>query len=89
MAKWRKRQDPGYDEFVKAVRKRDKNKCQMPGCKKRRKLQVHHILEYSKYVYLRTDPGNAILLCESCHKSIKGKEMYYSQLFNSIINAKR
>lgn len=89
MAKWRKRQDPGYDEFIKAVRKRDKGKCQMPGCKKRRKLEVHHVLPYSVYSQLRVDPSNGITLCKDCHHSIKGKESYYAQLFTSIINAKR
>ena len=35
--------DPIYKDFRKSVLKRDKFKCQMPGCKNKKNLQVHHI----------------------------------------------
>ena len=82
---WKKRNDFGYSEFREAVLKRDKRKCQMPGCNSKTKLQVHHILEYSKFSSLRTNPDYAIVLCNKHHKFIKGKEIHYSQMFFNII----
>ena len=82
------REDPGYEEFRQAVLKRDKHKCQMPGCKKRtsRKwLQVHHIIPYSAAASLRTEPDNGITLCYGCHKKIGKKETYYGKLFIMIV----
>lgn len=88
--RWEKRKEPGYDAARKKALKRDKNRCQFPGCKcrSRRGLQVHHILEYSKFPSLRTDVGNLITLCIKCHRSIKGKERYYVQMFLNIIKNK-
>ena len=82
-----KREDPGYEEFRQAVLKRDKHKCQMPGCtrKTRKWLQVHHIVPYSVAAYLRTDPDNGITLWFGCHKRIGGKETYYGRLFLDIV----
>ena len=82
---WKKRNDFGYDSFRETVLKRDKRKCQMPSCNSKKHVQVHHILEYSKYSSLRTNPDFSISLCAKCHKSIKGKERFYVQLFSDII----
>ena len=87
MAKYiRKRDDPGYEEACQHARKRDKNKCQMPGCKRKRKIEVHHILTYAKNPYLRVDPGNLICLCQVHHKEVTGKEHCYAVLFQKIVN---
>lgn len=80
-----KRNDPGYSDFRAKVLKRDKRKCQMPGCKSRRRLQVHHVLTYSSTSSLRTESSNGITLCRTCHDSIKNKEHHYAQLFTEII----
>lgn len=87
----KKREEPDYDESRKKALKRDKYTCQYPGCgcRYRKILQVHHILEYSKYKSLRTDIGNLITLCIKCHKNIKGKERYYVQMFLDILKNKR
>jgi 5-methylcytosine-specific restriction endonuclease McrA len=78
--------DPEYSKFRAKVLKRDKNRCQMPGCKKKRcKLEVHHIIPYGVSQALRTDPTNGISLCVGCHKSIRRKEFYYVQLFSNIV----
>lgn len=89
--KWKKREEPGYAEARKRVLKRDKHTCQMPGCscKNRRKLQVHHILEYAKYTSVRQSDDNLITLCITCHKSIRGKERHYVTMFNNIIRNKK
>lgn len=78
--------DPAYEDFRKKIRARDKNRCRMPGCKSRKKLQVHHIRTWSQASSLRYEISNGITLCEECHKSIRGKECHYESLFIEIIN---
>jgi 5-methylcytosine-specific restriction endonuclease McrA len=78
--------DPAYEDFRKRVLKRDKKKCQMPGCGYSKKLQVHHIRKWSSASSLRYEISNGITLCVNCHKSIKGKEHHYEALFMEIIN---
>lgn len=78
--------DPAYTAFRKAVIKRDGNKCMMPGCGYKKKLQVHHIRKWSTASSLRYEVSNGISLCPNCHKSIKGKEHHYETLFMEIIN---
>lgn len=67
------------------VRKRDKGKCQMPGCR-RRGQQVHHIARWADNILLRYEPSNGILLCRICHKSISKKESFYIELFRDIVH---
>lgn len=86
MSKYKKRLDPDYQDFRRAVLKRDKYTCQMPYCGSKRKLIVHHIRPYAKATYLRTDPNNGITLCRKCHKKTFGKESRYAHIFLSIIN---
>lgn len=83
--KMKRRKDLGYNDFRAKVLKRDKHRCQMPSCKSRRRLQVHHVLTYSSTQSLRTESSNGITLCKSCHDSIKNKEHHYAKLFGEII----
>jgi 5-methylcytosine-specific restriction endonuclease McrA len=80
-------QDKDYANFRKAVLKRDKKRCRMPGCKCRTKLQVHHIQSWADSSSLRYEPSNGITLCENCHKIVTGRERNYVKLFLEIINA--
>lgn len=77
------------DPFYKAARseslKRDGRKCQMPGCGKKRSLQSHHIIPWSKSQALRLDVDNLITLCRACHESIKDREHHYVGLFSRIV----
>ena len=74
------------DEFKKAIKVRDKQRCQ--ACKKRKeKLDIHHI-DYTK----RTVPENCIALCRTCHEKVhalRGQDrrdiMFY---FYAVINVK-
>lgn len=81
--------DPVYKQTRKNVLKRDKFKCQMPGCKKRKKLQVHHIITWSGASSLRYDESNCITLCRGCHEEVTGKEHLYVGLFQDIIFGKK
>lgn len=80
--------DPVYKEVRKRALKRDKRTCQMPQCESKKKLNVHHIVPYSKAAYLRFDLGNLITLCRKCHDSIKDREHHYESLFLGIIHGK-
>ena len=77
--------DPAYEKYRKDVLKRDKYKCQMPNCKKKTQLQVHHIKKWSNASALRYETSNGITLCKSCHDSIRGKEHHFEPLFRSIV----
>lgn len=77
--------DPAYDKLRRNVKKRDKYKCQMPGCSSKLRLHVHHIKPWSKASSLRYDENNSITLCKKCHDSIKNKEHHYESMFMEII----
>lgn len=80
-----KRHSNYYTDFRREVLKRDKYKCQMPGCKSRRRLQVHHIIRYADSVRGRLNSDNGIALCRACHDSIKDNEGHYVKLFMTIV----
>ena len=77
--------DPVYKEVRKRVLKRDKHKCQMPDCKKKRRLNVHHIERWVDAASLRYETFNMITLCRTCHDLIKDKESHYAPLFMGIV----
>lgn len=81
--------DEAYKTFRSKVRRRDKYRCQMPGCSCKRNLQVHHVRPWSTNIMLRYDPNNGITLCKNCHKKITGYEHIYAQMFEEIINDKK
>jgi 5-methylcytosine-specific restriction endonuclease McrA len=69
-----------------ACLKRDKKRCQMPGCKSKKRIQVHHIERWADSYSLRFELSNLICLCKECHDSIKDKELHYAPLFRSILS---
>lgn len=80
-----------YIEWCRAVKRRDRYKCQMPKCLyKGRILHSHHILRYVDAPGLRYTISNGITLCPACHKKITGHELTWASLFRMIIkkNAK-
>ena len=79
------RNSPEYKAWRKAVLKRDKNKCQMPGCTRRRKLQTHHIQRFADAPFLRNVVSNGITLCGSHHYQIRNDERNYIVMFMEIV----
>ncbi len=79
---------PEYREWVRLVKQRDGNRCQMPGCNKRNfGMEVHHILRYCDHPGLRFSVPNGILLCGGRyghHAMITGKEMQWAPIFMAI-----
>jgi 5-methylcytosine-specific restriction endonuclease McrA len=80
------RKSDAYRDFRRQVLKRDKYRCQMPGCKKRSRLEVHHIIRYADSVHGRLDTSNAISLCRTCHKDVTGGETHWIMLFSKIVS---
>jgi 5-methylcytosine-specific restriction endonuclease McrA len=77
-----------YKEVRKKALKRDKRTCQMPQCGSKKRLNVHHIVPWSKAATLRFELNNLITLCRVCHDSIKNQEHHYESLFLGIIRGK-
>lgn len=74
-----------YQKWKRHVKKRDGYKCQWALCSCKTKLQVHHILEWSKFPHLRYAVNNGITLCKQHHTMIKGNEPSYAALFTNIV----
>lgn len=61
-----------YRKWRESVLKRDNYICQECGTSK--KLNVHHIKHFSDHEELRYDMGNAVTLCELCHRKLHKEE---------------
>lgn len=83
------RRSDEYSEWRKQVLKRDGRKCRFPGCKRKSKLEVHHIIPWAASYSLRFEPSNGITLCHKCHASIKNCEYAYIGLFQTVIQQGR
>ena len=84
---WKDREESDEMKRIKRkVKKRDGHVCQL--CKKRKRLQVHHILTYSKFPHLREDERNLVSLCIKCHDSLRRKEDFYAPLLIKIVGRK-
>ena len=78
-------EDPVYKEWRISIYKRDKFKCQMPGCSSKKYLNAHHIQKWASASMLRYDIDNGITLCRSCHGRVTGHEQHYQRLFQDIV----
>lgn len=78
------RDTPEWWAVRREVLKRDGYRCQMPGCKKRSRLQVHHVIRWADSVHTRYTASSLITLCKTCHDSIKDIEHHYKLMFLRI-----
>lgn len=77
---------------VEAIKKRDKERCQFPGCKNKTKynVEVHHVIPqgYSVRVNdMRPDsPFNAVCLCEEHHVGYakKGRAKQFDMVWDPV-----
>jgi hypothetical protein len=78
--------DPRYKAWRKAVYKRDRWKCRMPGCPGTdRRLNAHHIRRWADAPALRYVVGNGVSLCRTCHKRIWGREDEFEVTFLALV----
>lgn len=82
------RESPEYKKAVKRVKARDGNKCQHPGCWRRRRLQVHHIIRYADAPSLQVNEKNLITLCSRHHYMVRNNEGYWIELYSEIVREK-
>lgn len=70
------RYEERYKAFRKTVYRRDRYSCVICGESKNNHMVAHHLDCYSNFPEKRTDPNNAVTLCEDCHKDFHGKYGY-------------
>jgi len=68
------RNDPGYQQWHKEVKKRDKGKCRINNKDCSGYCEVHHILSWSEYPELRYNINNGITLCQAHHPRKRAEE---------------
>jgi 5-methylcytosine-specific restriction endonuclease McrA len=73
-----------YREFRRDVLKRDKGKCQFPGCRKKARY-VHHIVRWADNPALRFNVNNACGLCKGHHDKVTGYEHLYQSVLMKIV----
>ena len=71
--------------WAERVKLRDGHVCRRCGSDSN--LQAHHILPQDNYGFLAKVPENGITLCETCHTSLKGKEIRTPMLVFLIADA--
>jgi len=73
-----------YQQWRKAVYKRDKYACQKCGDNKGNNLNAHHVKSFVDYPKLRYKISNGITLCDKCHQlihsSIRGPQLHLQEL---------
>lgn len=86
----KRRNIPGYTDFIKKVLYRDDYTCQC--CKATVDLEIHHLDGYDWYKEKRIDDSNGITLCKQCHSNFhliygKGKntKKQFEEWSNQII----
>lgn len=73
-----------WKEIIKA---RDNNKC--VNCGDDKKLQVHHIYSFHKYLNVKSNLDNGVTFCQKCHSEFHIKnnnENNYKQLLDFLEN---
>lgn len=80
--------NPLYKKWRKDVARRDKFRCQWPGCGSNKLLRFHHIRTWTQYPALRFDITNGITLCKKHHDSIWGEEESFEMFFYTILKNK-
>lgn len=86
---WKKkeiRNDSGYIGWVKMVKERDLNRCQIGNGDCSGKLEVHHILSWRVNPELRYTTSNGITLCHFHHPRKRSDEERLSPYFTKIIS---
>lgn len=89
MKKKRDCNEKGYRVWRAKVYKRDRNRCQFPGCKTGdKRINAHHIERYIDNPKLAEDVNNGITLCRTCHLHIQGREDEFVDMFKKAIQEK-
>ena len=86
MSEYRDYKSPEYKKLRLACYKRDRFKCQFPGCNQVDKvLNCHHLKPWGSYPALRFVLDNTITLCKTHHQFVTGKEQEYEAIFMQAV----
>ena len=80
-----KRNDPAYQQWVKAVVKRDKNECRLKDKNCFGKKIAHHIRSWAEYIKLRYVVSNGVILCEYHHPRTRKREKEMVSILENLI----
>ena len=79
------RNDSAYNQWIKAVKKRDNNTCWLNDENCKGYNIVHHIFGWIKYPKLRYELTNGITLCQAHHPRTRAKEELFRKLFSYLV----
>ncbi len=83
--KRQKRNDSAYSNWVRQVKKRDKNICRInKDCSGY--CEVHHILSWKDYQELRYEINNGITLCQAHHPLKRAEEKRLIPFFQGLVS---
>jgi len=81
-----KRNDPEYKQWVKQVKKRDNNICQLKNKDCSGYHIVHHIKSWKQYPELRYNINNGITLCQAHHPKTRAEEQRLEPILLKLVN---
>jgi len=79
------RNDSAYSNWVRKVKKRDGNTCQLKDRNCSGYNVVHHIKGWERYPELRYKITNGITLCQAHHPRTRAKEKRLEDKFQNLI----
>ena len=82
-----KRNDPEYKQWVRKVKKRDNNICQLKDKNCSGYNIVHHIKNWSEYLELRYKIKNGITLCQFHHPRTRKDEKRLMPIFEKLVGS--
>jgi len=82
-----KRNDPEYKQWVRKVKKRDNNVCQLKNKDCAGYNIVHHIKSWSQYPELRYKVNNGITLCQYHHPRKRDDEQRLIPVFQKLVGS--
>jgi hypothetical protein len=79
------RRSSKYSEWRKRVYERDSFKCKINSQDCKGRIEVHHILSFTKYPELKYEINNGISLCHKHHPRKRKEEASMSPYFQELI----
>lgn len=79
------RRSSAYIYWRKTVWLRDNYKCRIASTDCKGRIEVHHILSYTKYPELRYQLNNGITLCHAHHPRKRDEEAKLSPYFQKLV----
>jgi hypothetical protein len=80
------RRSSAYGNWRHQVKTRDNFKCKILNADCKGRIEVHHILSYTKHSELRYEINNGITLCKFHHPRKKTEEERLSPYFKELIS---